>query len=99
MKEQNKGYVSHVDNQRKEFEYRLNELQAQHKKIADELNDLRARTDNLLELNSQQIAVCDRFIEDVGDDAEARHYLETFKATLVMTRMSLKALQEEVNRR
>jgi uncharacterized phage infection (PIP) family protein YhgE len=99
MKEQNKGYVSHVDNQRKEFEYRLNELQAQHKKIADELNDLRAKTDNLLEINSQQIAVCDRFIEEAGDDAEACHYLKTFKATLVMTRMSLKALQEEVNRR
>lgn len=99
MKEQNKGKVSNIDNQRKELSYRLNELQAQHKKIINEINDLRAKLDNLLEINSQQLAVCDRFIEEAGDDVEARHYLETFKATLIMTKASLEALKKEVNRR
>lgn len=71
MKDCNKGKVSHVDNQRKEIGFRLNELRYQQREILRELEVMKAKADNLLEINATQIAVCDRFLEEVGDDCFA----------------------------
>ena len=97
MKDQNTGRVGYIDSERKELLTKLTEVRARNQKIMREASMLRAEIDRLLEVNTQQIMICDRFIDEVGDDAEARHYLKTFKAALIGSRMSIESMREEVN--
>ena len=98
MEEENRARVGYVDSKRQELLAKLTEVRAHQDKLMREASMLRADIERLLEVNTQQIAITDHFIEEVGDDAEARHYLTTFKSSLVMTRVSIEALREEMRR-
>ena len=97
MEDQNRGKVGYVDSERRKLYDHVEELRARQHRLCEEMTRLRADLDRLLEVNTQQIAITDCFLEEVGDDAEARHYLTTFKASLMGSRMSIEAMRQEVN--
>jgi hypothetical protein len=97
MEDQNRGRVGYVDSERRKLYDHVEELRARQHRLCEEMARLRADLDRLLEVNTQQIAICDRFIAEADDDAEARHYLEQFKASLMGSRMSIESMRQEVN--
>jgi acetyl-CoA carboxylase carboxyltransferase component len=78
MMDNNKGRISYIDNERAELARQLDELRARQRQIEEQRLDLENRKRRAIEQNSQQIAICQKFIDEVGDDAEARYYLERF---------------------
>ncbi len=91
------GHVSYLDDQREQLVHSLTDLKAINERIINERNFLRTRLDNLLETNARQIACYDHLIKEAGDD-ETRHYLESCRTELFVSRASIEALMEEVNR-
>ena len=95
MDNNNRGRVSYVDNERAELARQLDDLRAHQHQIEKQLLDLENRKRRVIEMNSQQIAICQKFIDEVGDDAEARHYLERFMYQLHETRRQLEMINIE----
>ena len=95
MMDNNKGRVSYIDSERSELIRQLDELRANQHQIEQLLLDLENRKRRALEQNNQQIAICQKFIDEVGDDAEARHYLERFMHQLHETRKNLEMINIE----
>lgn len=95
MDNNNKGRVSYIDSERAELARQLDELRAHRRQVEEQLNDLENRKRAAIEQNKQQIALCQKFIEEVGDDAEARYYLERFMNQLHETRRQLEMINIE----
>lgn len=95
MMDNNKGRVSYIDSERAELARQLDELRARQRQVEKQLIDLENRKRAAIEQNSQQIAICQKFIDEAGDDAEARHYLERFMYQLHETRKNLEMINIE----
>lgn len=93
--ENNKGRVSYVDSERAELARQLDELRSHQKQIEKQLDELENRKRRALEQNAQQIAICQKFIDEVGDDAESRYYLERFMYQLHETRRQIEMINIE----
>lgn len=95
MMENNKGRVSYIDSERAELTRQLDELRAHRRQVEEQLLALEDHQRRALEQNRQQIALCQKFIDEVGDDTEARYYLERFMHQLHETCRQIEMIKIE----